>query len=371
MQVLVFDKGASGAPGSTVLDDLTGRTDTVAYTHAALWGPLTATVTWQGTLEEAFTYADRYLGNTIVVNSPDGTLQWEGMIWSVTFGAGRRQRSRSLEALTTWVSAFYHLTDFSTSPPADLGPAVVSTNDSAIEAVYGRRMLPLSLGGVATTTATSAAARALNERKRLLYLPETGSLGGGANGNWPSVELHCVGFYRSLWFQWANDATTGTADVSAVIQAQLTAGGAWISADYSQMATTGITTGRTLDQNEYVGDVIKRLIQTADGYTFGIGMGNGRTPYLRLNKRYATAIDYVERLDGVLENSAGQEVALWDVRPDTVLRQADFVPIAANLTAAIDGIESVYLSEVTYSTDNGGQLSYRASIAGIGGAVDA
>jgi hypothetical protein len=64
-------------------------------------------------------------------------------------------------------------------------------------------------------------------------------------------------------------------------------------------------------------------------------------------------------------------VALWDVRPDSVLRQADFVPITSNLATAVDGIESVYVAETTYSTDNGGQLSYRASIAGIGGAVDA
>jgi hypothetical protein len=363
MQVQIYDKTTNGLPGAIIAADLSGRLDEVAFTHAALWGPLTASVQWSGALTEAFQYADQYLGNRIAIYSPTGDWLWEGLIWAVVFGAGSRQRTRALESYANLARVHYRATDFSTSPPTDLGiatPAVAQ--DTAGQATYGVIEYQQNEGGMLATTASSLAAAALNMRKHLLYQPGTGSSAGGA-----TVELQCIGFYRTLFYQAYTAATVNSADVAAVVKNILTAKGPFISADQSQVATTGITTGQQFDQYEMAGDIIKRLVTSVDGWTFGLDQG--AVPYLRASRRYAVTPDYVERLDGIIESNTGQELPLWNVRPDSILRQADFVPVSANLSAATESVEHIYLVETTYSTQNGGELTYQPAVTGPRGEI--
>lgn len=374
MQVKIFDKGTNGLPGATEQADLTGRLSSVSFTHAALWGPLTATIQWSGTLDEAFRYADQYLGAPISIYDPAGVLQWEGIIWTVTFRAGRRRRSRSLEGYANYCQVNYRATDFSTSPPTDIGPATPEVaQDAAGQAIYGRIGYLANVGGVTQATAANTAATDLAERTRLLYLPDTGALDTNTPSPAPDTiqtELYCVGFYRTLYYQWYTSAATGTADTAVILQSILGAAAPFVVNDYTQVATTGVNQGQAFDQYQWAGDIIKSLLDAVSNWTCGLALG--RIPYLRPSKRLNATADYVERLDGVLEDAAGVAVPWWSVRPDTILRQADFVPISANLTTAIDAIESVYLTETTCTVNqNGLNLSYKTAVAGIDGAISA
>jgi hypothetical protein len=120
------------------------------------------------------------------------------------------------------------------------------------------------------------------------------------------------------------------------------------------------------DRGEYAGEVIKRSVQAASGYTFGID--ENRVAYLRPDGRSATTATYYEQADGTLTDASGGEVKLWHVRPDVILRHVDFAPANVNPTAAIDGIESVYLSEVTFRMPY--ELQYRTAVAGPLGEVE-
>lgn len=365
MQPQIYAKTTDGQPTSTLIADLSDRAADIQMTHAALWGPLTARVTWAGSLDEGFWAAESWLGNPIAIYSPDGQWCWEGLIWSVDFGAGRRRRVRSLEGYANRTRMLYRTMDFSTSPPTDLGPATpIVNNDTAGQALYGIVEHQESLGGVTTATATARGAEALSRRQRLLWLPESGSLGQSANGA-ATITLDCYGYWRTLMYRAYTATTTGTADVSTVIQNVLTAAAPFISTDYSRMATTGTSVGRQFDRSDLAGEIVKELIGQASGYTFLID--RDRVPVLQAARRLGVTADYHEQMDGTLTDVTGAPVPLYLVRPDTILRQLDFVPANAALSTAIDSVESCYLVETTWSSP--GRLSYRAAIPGILGDV--
>lgn len=363
MQAVVYAKTTNGLPTSTVVADLSDRTDEIEYVHSAFWGPLTARVSWGGSLEEGFTAADQWLGNPISIISPDGVVQWSGLIWSVRFSAGNRSRSRSLEGYANRAWVHYKLADFTTTPPTDLGPAGSSVSDTAEQAIYGEIETHENGGAMTATTAANQAGRTLQDRRRLLWVPDS----GGVNDP-PRIEIEAMGWWRTLTYQAYVTQTTGLLEMKTVIQNILTAECPFISTDYSLMGTTSILVQRQYDKYEYPSDIIKRLVATAAGYVFGIT--NDRIPYLQVGQRFALTPTYYEQADGTITTAAGATVNPWEVRPDAILRQVDFVPPSANLTAAIDAVESLYVAETTYnSRDN--SVSYKPAVARVLGKVDA
>lgn len=366
MQPLVYAKGVNGVPTTTLVRDLSGRSAEVQFTHAALWGPLTASVRWSGTLNEGFEAADAWLGNELKVYSPDGDWLWEGIIWSVTFGAGRRQRTRSLEGYANRARVHYRTTDFSVFPPVDLGPGTSEAENTGTEHQqrYGVIEYQRSAGGMTATSAQNLANETLAERKHLLWMPETGQAGSAA-----TIEIACYGWYRTLWYQRYVSATAGTAELRTVINTMLAAKAPHVVSSLTNLAVTGVLAPQVSDNSETPGELIKRLLPTAVGYTFGFDQN--RQAYLRLDKREQTKSDYHEDLFGQITTLLGAAVPLWSVRPDAVLRHMDFVPATVNLSsAAIAAIENVYLTETTYSSrDN--TLSYKSAVAGERGEVEA
>lgn len=368
MQAHIYAKGDFGLPTTTLVRDLSGIATDISFTHASLWGCLTASVRWRGTLDDAFTAADQWLGNEIKIYDQDGNWCWEGLVWSVRFNAGRRGRVRSLEGYANRATVHYRSMDFTVSPPVDLGDAVpTQVEDFAEQKTYGLIEYQRNEGGVTPATAANIADRTLAERKRLLWVPESGTL-GSSSGDAAEIELECYGWYRTLWYIPFTASSASTVDTATIVADVLDGWGLFISTDTSQIETTGVDHGRNFDTSEYPGEVIKRLVDATPGYTFGIG--ENRIPYLRPHNREQTAADYHEDLFGLVTSATGADVRLWDVRPDSVLRQLDFVPASANVSSeAIASVESVYLVETTYhASDN--TLTYSSAVAGERGEVD-
>lgn len=350
MQTIVFAKDPGGVPTTREIVDLSSRGAVPSFSHRALWGPYDATVTWAGDLEEGFDVADRWLGNPVEVWSTDGEWLWEGIVWSVTFGAGTRARTRSLDGYANRVRVLWH------DVTGGQGTPVVA-DDADGQATYGVYEYVHNAGTVESATATALADQQLSLRSRLLYPPAR----GGSTGQ---IELDCAGRYRTLGNQTYTATTAGTDDVAVVIQAILAAA-PMISTDYSQIETTGTVTLQAFDAYETPLEIIRRLLDETPDYVFGVGQGG--IPYLRLSRRLNADADYVERSTGVITDAAGVELMPWLVQADRILRQQNFVPTSFP-AAAIDAIENLWLSEVRYSA---GSLDYSASIAGREGGLRA
>jgi hypothetical protein len=369
MYVQVYAKGTNGLPTTTLVDEFTPND--LSFTHASLWGPLSATISYAGTRDEAFTIAQDWLGNEVKLFSDDGDWLWEGLIWTISFTYGRRSRRRSLEGYANWVRVHYQVADLSTDPPTNSGTTShVSATDTAQSAVYGQIEHKIDAGPQNFATATAIANAELARRTRMLWLPESGTLGTDT-GDEARIEIECYGWYRTLWYMpvFVVTTATGSLDTGAYIAELISPPSLapFISANDDYFATTGVDAEGSWLPGTTLGEIIKELVERAEGYTFRLD--RDRVPVLEADKRLATTPDYLEDVYGALTNSAGQPVPLWAVRSDTVIRQSDFVPVGAFSDAEVDKISAVYLAEVSWRMP--GELSFQTSVAGERGDVDA
>lgn len=367
MQVLISLPDVGGLPRTEVVADLESvlTPDGCAATRAAFWGDLQATVRYTGTLDDAFIAAQDWLGAGVQIVAPDSTVVWSGLVWSVAFGAGGRRRTRSLDGYANRARLVYDEISAATAPPTvTTAGQVIVTDDLAGQARYGLIEYTSKPGQLVLAQATARNARDLTDRSRLLYTPEGGTL--GELGSSEVITLTCMGWWRTLMYQVYTAATTGTADVAVIIKAILTASCPFVSADQSQIQTTGIVAAQQFSAYEPAGTIIKQLVASVDGWTFGIGPD--RIAYLRPNGQGAASATYIEQADGRVEDASGGSVPLWSIVPDTLLRQADVAPALTDLLA-IKTIETVYLSEVTFTAPS--RLAYKASVAGVDGALSA
>jgi hypothetical protein len=350
MQPVILQRLDNGVPGTARIADLSDRAAAIRLGHRAMWGPYSARVPWGGTIEEGFAAA-AWLGCPVEFWSMDGEWLWEGLVWSVSFGAGTRTRTRSLDGYANRVTVLWQNAD-----TGEQGTPVV-VDDDAAQVTYGIYEYVHNAGRIVAATATALATQHLSLRSRLLYVPD------GRGSETPQIEIECAGWYRTLGNQTYISATTGTADIGVVIGNILDTC-PLISTDRSQIEVTGADTLQTFDAYETPLEIIRRLVEEAGDYVFGLGPG--RVPYLRPSNRLGTSPHYIEDQSSVIRDPGGAEVAPWQVRADRVLRQIHFVP-AYVPTAAIDSIESVYLAEVEYSVQSG--LDYSASVTGPDGSL--
>ena len=381
MQVRVLDKEGNhptGLPTTNLKADLSGRISDLSMTHAAMWGPLEARIALAGTFDEGYAIADRWLGCPVEIWSDNGEWLWEGFIWSVRFGTGRRRRTRSLEGYAEWGRIFYNYVPLAGLPP-DEPPRTLVVGPDAYDGRYPSFAYTLS-GLWPTEYATRKAESLLASRRRLLWLPES-SGGAPDSGGEPLIEIECLGWYRTLWYsQYYYSATNPyelewVLDIIRTILHDTHLGSApYLIDDQSHIIGDNLDAiVHIFDKFEPPGEIIKRLTRQAAGPLTGtkefvFGVGQGRIPYLHESKRYSSAVDYLEQLDGTITDTSGAPIPLYLVRPDSVLRQVDFVPSSVAPGVSIESIENIYMSETTWSSP--GELSYKSGVQGVLGEVE-
>jgi hypothetical protein len=369
MQVQIAARGDLGVVTTTIQADLeaTLTTDGIRYTKAALWGDLDATIKLTGTLDQAYTAAQDWLGGRMQIFANEGTQVWNGYVWSVSWGSGGRKRTRSLDGYANRARLVYDEINAGTTPPTVTTAAkVISVDDTAGQASFGIIEYTSKPGQLVAAQATARNARDLADRRRLLYTPESGTLGGQSTTDAGIITLQGMGFWRTMQYQAYTATTTGTADVAVIVKAILTASCPMLATAQSQILTTGVTAQQQYSAYDSAGTIIKQLVASVDGWTFGLALG--RIPYLRPTNKGNTTPDYIELANGMVLDAGGGTVDLATVRPDTLLQQADYLPTSTP-AAAVDNLNVVYLVETTYQMP--GTLSYKASIPGINGAVSA
>lgn len=358
MQVKLFARNDYGLPSTQEIEDLSDRMIDLSYVWSALWGPLTASITLSGTVEDGYTLARQSLGNPIEIWSDDGEWCWEGLIWDVTFGAGQRTRSRSLEAYANRVRVHWqNATTLSEALP-------LLADDADGQRRYGVIEYQHNAGSIEAAAVAAIADQVLSERSQFLWLPNSGYRGADT----PSIEVRCMGWYRTLGYQACTLPTWGDSDIALIMESLLVDHGTFLSDDVSQLPLTGVLSSATLDTYETGMEVIKRLVGELPSYTFGIG--RGRVPYLRPSHRLNTTEDYVEQSDGTIETVTGSPVQPWLVRPDTILRQADFISGGPYTDEAIKAIENIFISETVF-TYPANEVRYKPAVVGVRGSIAA
>lgn len=337
--------------------NIADKTRDIRFTKAALWGCLNASIRLGGSIDDGYLAAQDWLGEPIELWSPDGEWLWEGLVWTVRFGAGRWRRSRSLEGYANLVRVHWE------SKGGAEEPIVASDAEGILR--YGTIEYQHHAGTVTFTAASNLADSELSKRRTLHNAPS-----GGGSGSASEIEMECYGVYRTLGYQSYIGTSTEETDITTVIQNMLAAKAPLVSNNFHQMQPTGILTGQHFDHYESVLEITKRLLAEVQGYTFGFGQN--RMAYLVPSNRLSLTPTYTERMDGIIQDASGSEIKPWMVQPDTVLRQQGFASASVPPdAAAIDAIECIYLNDVTWSSQAPGDLAYEASVAGIAGEPNA
>jgi len=381
MQIKVLDKDGNhptGLPTTNLKADLSGRVSDLTFSHAAMWGPLEARIAIAGTFDEGYTAADRWLGCPVEIWSDAGEWLWEGFIWSVRFGTGRRRRTRSLEGYAQWGRIFYNYVPLVGAPP-DEPPRTLVVGPDAYDGRYPSFKYTMT-GFSPTEYAQRKAESLLASRRRLLWLPES-SGGAPDSGGEPLIEIECLGWYRTLWYSeyyyvsvdpYANEWILDT--IRRILHDSHLGTSPYLIDDQSQLvADNHDAIVPIFDKYEAPGEILKRLTRQLAGPLTGtkeyvFGLLPGRTPYVRESKRYSSDVDYLEQLDGTITDTDGAALPLYLIRPDTILRQQDFVPASVAPGVSIESIENIYLSETTWSSP--GELSYKSGVKGVLGEVE-
>lgn len=367
MQALIFNKDILGHPLDTLQTDLASKRPDVTFSHSAMWGPLSATVTWSGSAEEGFDAAERFLGCPIEIWSPEGEWCWEGIVWTVSFGAGQRRRRRSREGYAERVFVLFQ----SSGETSDGGPNLQVAGDNLN--IHSKPHYVANISGPWTIPEAYAYAEAeLERRSKPLWLPESGGTLPVLTGGSPTIEIRALGWYNTLWYVplYGGYLLTDTMRNHAI---WLIEDSPFVVQDYSKIGPYEETLTLSIEHVETPGEVMKRIlpmgIRSGGDRELLFGLMRGRVPYLKKSKRMSTEVDYVERSDGSITTANGGLIRPHSVRPDTILKQQDFVPTKTSLISAIDSIENVYLSETTYSsrTDS---VDYKSSVAGLLGGLD-
>lgn len=369
MQVQISTRGVAGVVTADIVAELEAllTPDGVRYTRAALWGDLDATIKFTGTLDQAYTAAQDWLGSRLQIFNTEGTQVWNGLVWGVSWGTGGRKRTRSLDGYANRARLVYDDINAAVNPPTvNTAGAVLTANDTDGQATYGIIEYTHKPGQLVTAQATAMNARDLADKKRLLYTPEGGTLGGQSTTDTGVITLQGMGWWRTMMYQSYTATTTGTADVAVIVKAILTASCPMLATNQSQVLTTGVTAQQQYSAYDSAGTIIKQLVSSVSGWTFGLALG--RIPYLRQTNKLNTTPDYIELANGMVLDDGGGTVDLATIQPDTLLQQVDYLPSSLP-SNAVDTLNVVYLNEVTYQSP--GTLSYKASVPGINGAVSA
>jgi hypothetical protein len=336
---------------------------------------------WKDSQGRAEDWLELGLGRRIVTRDPAGSVVWEGFVNTVNLRLGELTVKRGpLLDVTNRTRLTYSWVD----PSGAIAGGIPATTDWAenldSQDRYGILERELSTGNVEPDTADQIRDLYLEENS----LPETTqqiSLSGG--GGEASISIECLGYVHYLnAYTYAQTTTTGTIDLSAKLQAVLTADpNSYLSSSYANI-TSNTTPVLAVDNGGRKAiNVIKDLLNFGDGslnrYLFGV-YADRLASYRAVEER----LDYTRRLSDpsrALLTPGGQIVDPWNVQAGKWLMYLDFlVGRVENTTALRNDPRAVFIESVTYRAPMDVEISgskvrrldqklARLGLGGIGG----
>lgn len=356
LNIVIFERGASGVPTSTVKPiEIQDRITSYMHTISAAFGFETMAVSLIVQEEEALDWLNTGLMRSAIVYGPDAQTVWEGYLRQVDATFGQEKRSVSLDDMANRVTVRY--TTVLGTPGA-----TATASDTASQALYGIKDTVISLNQSTATPAANLRDRALTERAYPKMTPTTQIATGDLGG--VQLDLTFEGWYGTLgWVLTSRTSTTNT-DTGTQVGALLATSGAGIGVTNAFLSTSTaniITTGNT-DTEFIAPDTLYRTkIETllSQGDSTGERLAWGVYEDRKMTvKQWAgaspTTITY-QRFLGNEEvyNSNRNPIDSWDVRPDAMYQTTDLLDVAP-IAAQQDAAARFFVERVTLRIDQSG-----------------
>jgi autotransporter-associated beta strand protein len=353
LSVVLFDRGANGAPTTSNPEQLRGQLDAWEQTISDRFGYESARAAFRATARQALGWARAdHLRRAVEVYTPQGHTCWEGYLAEIEVTIGRVRIALSLTDMANRV-----LVRYSTSATGAQG-ASASYSHAASIATYGTKDRLLQLGNVSATAAANRAQTALTTLAwpRSTQATESGS---GAAGE-ITVTLTFAGWYATLDDLLTTSSSTATTATDVQLVNLLTAYNStnpFFATDRTNVVATGVSDTEGIDPDTTYREKIEALLSQGDSAHQRLHWGcfDDRAFVVR---RWAGAspetITYRQSLaSGRLTDAYGNVVAPWDARPDAMV-QIDDVLEAAVAADMVDSAARYYCARTVLRVDDRG-----------------
>jgi len=359
IQLSVFARGAAGVPTTTSIAALQGRIDSLEFSIADRFGFESLTCSFVGDTDEGMDWLRNGPMRSCEVSGPDCEIVWEGSLETIEVQFGQERRSVSIREMANRIRVRYQ------TVLGSQGARPTSSTffeDTASEALYGKKDLALAAGNTSDGPEVDDYG---NTKLAKLSNPQAAPSSEVASGDLGEVRitLHFAGWYATTeWVIASNTSTTKTSTTTQIgtILTALAAVNAFISTATTNIVSSGVTATEVIEPDTTYRAKIEQLMARGNGtqpYAFGVyenrefyaDVWAGATP---------TTVTYWRHLGmSALEDSAGGDVALWNVRPNAnyqVIELLDVAPVATQQ----DSAAGFYVARTT-CTIGEGRLSVR------------
>jgi hypothetical protein len=347
LNILIYERGARGAPTTQFLADLGGRTEEHEHTIAASIGFESMTEAFTCGREEAMDWLMNGLGRRCEVYGPDAEPVHEGQLTTVEAEFEEETRSISLDEMANRVVVRYTDANGNNTFEADL--------DLVGQDAYGVKVTTVSRSSTDPLAAAAMATAILNERSNGVKKYGTTVASGG--GNSAALRLGFSGWYTTLgWPTYANgtglnsSTLTSTTTQTQTLLTSLYAINPFLSTDYSDITASGQTDTEFIGLDTTYRTKIEALLRIGtstfvrqcwgvyEGRRFSVKPWAGATP---------DTVTYQRSLkERVVRDGKGNIVPLWLVRPDAIYQVVDLLDVSPAATAP-DSAARSFVERVT------------------------
>lgn len=357
LKIDVYERGTNGVPTTTFVEDLAGRADRYDQAIDHHIGFESMTVSFPCTLEDALDWLSFGLMRSVIVTGPDvGPKQsaWEGFLETVEAQIGGEQRSVSVREMANRIRVQYQTVLGTTG-----ARPTTSTffEDTASEALYGKKDLVLALGNTTDGAEVDDYGNAMLAKLKNPLAAPSSQIASGDLGE-IRLTLTFAGWYTTLGnVLTSNTSTTKTSTTTQLgtLLTNIAAVNAFISTVTTNIVSSGVTATEFIETDTPYRQKIEALLARGNGtqpYAWGVyedrefyaSQWAGATP---------TTITYQRTIsEAAIYDSAGGEVAFWDVRPNAVYQVQELLDIAPVATQQ-DAAARFYVARVTCSISEG------------------
>ena len=345
LSIILFDRGANGAPTTTNPVNLAGRVESYEDTVSDRYGFETARVAWTPPLAEVEEWA-RYdhLMRPMVAYSPDARQIWRGVLAEIEISIGTKKIAFSLKDMANRLTVRY-------SEPGGAQGDSSTYSSAASQALFGIKDRVINASVALSAAASNQAQTILNA----IAFPRSKqpSAAGTTRGDL-SITLTFWGKYALLdWLLTASTSTTSTATSTQIasLLASYAAINAFFSSSAANITATGVADTEYIEPDTTYREKIERLLARGTSSQQPLAWGFYDDDAFVVTPRASatpTVITYYEsEASGQIRDQWQNVLDVWDVRPNAMSQIVDLID--APTPGSVETPFRKYVARVTRS----------------------
>ena len=346
LNIVVYERGAAGVPGTTFVQNLTGRITSYTHTISDRFGFESMSVSLGMRKGEALDWLQPgRLLRSALVTGPSGKTCWEGYLHTISARLGQKPQGLSMEEVGNRLRCKY-------TTVLDTPGTTATASETTSQGLYGIKDLVTTLERDTAAVAAIKRERVLarGAYPRALDAPEAAT---GAQGE-ITLERGFVGWYDTLGWLVTSESDRSTALNTTQVTNLLTdynAVNAFFSSDVTNVVSSGSATpSQYIEADTTFRDAIEARLQLGDGAGGAYAWGVYENRMFSVQP-VATSTTYYEIAgDANVYTASGLRVAPWDVRPNAVSTIRNILDPTPTGTT-VDGSASRYIGRVSCSLD--------------------